>query len=141
MQIQPEVGATLGSNSILSITDRTVINLGSVRLEKFQFAADCTATPADADYTVNLQNAKPGQCVFYKVTATNQGNADANAVVINDAVPAYTKYKGGSVAREPVAQGTAPTEANGNVNYNVGTLTPGASATLKFAVTVDKAAP
>ncbi|MNG48063.1 hypothetical protein D3C78_29570 [compost metagenome] len=141
VQIQPEVGATLGSNSILSITDRTVINLGSVRLEKFQFAADCTATPADADYTVNLQNAKPGQCVFYKVTATNQGNADATAVVINDAVPAYTKYKGGSVAREPVAQGTAPTEANGNVNYNVGTLTPGASATLKFAVTVDKAAP
>lgn len=141
VQIQPEVGATLGSNSILSITDRTVINLGSVRLEKFQFAADCTATPADADYTVNLQNAKPGQCVFYKVTATNQGNADATAVVINDAVPAYTKYKGGSVAREPAAQGTAPTEANGNVNYNVGTLTPGASATLKFAVTVDKAAP
>ncbi|MEG1488063.1 hypothetical protein [Acinetobacter sp.] len=141
VQIQPEAGATLGSNSILSITDRTVINLGSVRLEKFQFAADCTATPADADYTVNLQNAKPGQCVFYKVTATNQGNADATAVVINDAVPAYTKYKGGSVAREPVAQGTAPTEANGNVNYNVGTLTPGASATLKFAVTVDKAAP
>lgn len=141
VQIQPEVGAALGSNSILSITDRTVINLGSVRLEKFQFAADCTATPADADYTVNLQNAKPGQCVFYKVTATNQGNADATAVVINDAVPAYTKYKGGSVAREPVAQGTAPTEANGNVNYNVGTLTPGASATLKFAVTVDKAAP
>lgn len=141
VQIQPEAGATLGSNSILSITDRTVINLGSVRLEKFQFAADCTATPADADYTVNLQNAKPGQCVFYKVTATNQGNADATAVVINDAVPAYTKYKGGSVAREPAAQGTAPTEANGNVNYNVGTLTPGASATLKFAVTVDKAAP
>lgn len=141
VQIQPEVGATLGSNSILSITDRTVINLGSVRLEKFQFAADCTATPADADYTVNLQNAKPGQCVFYKVTATNQGNADATAVVINDAVPAYTKYKGGSVAREPAAQGTAPTEANGNVNYNVGTLTPSASATLKFAVTVDKAAP
>lgn len=141
VQIQPEVGAALGSNSILSITDRTVINLGSVRLEKFQFAADCTATPADADYTVNLQNAKPGQCVFYKVTATNQGNADATAVVINDAVPAYTKYKGGSVAREPVAQGTAPTEANGNVNYNVGTLTPGAYATLKFAVTVDKAAP
>lgn len=141
VQIQPEAGATLGSNSILSITDRTVINLGSVRLEKFQFAADCTATPADADYTVNLQNAKPGQCVFYKVTATNQGNADATAVAINDAVPAYTKYKGGSVAREPAAQGTAPTEANGNVNYNVGTLTPGASATLKFAVTVDKAAP
>ena len=141
VQIQPEAGATLGSNSILSITDRTVINLGSVRLEKFQFAADCTATPADADYTVNLQNAKPGQCVFYKVTATNQGNADATAVAINDAVPAYTKYKGGSVAREPAAQGTAPTEANGNVNYNVGTLTPGAFATLKFAVTVDKAAP
>lgn len=141
VQIQPEASAALGSNSILSITDRTVINLGSVRLEKFQFAADCTATPADAAYTVNLQNAKPGQCVFYKVTATNQGNADATAVVINDAVPAYTKYKSGSVAREPVAQGTVPTEANGNVNYNVGTLTPGTSATLKFAVTVDKAAP
>ncbi|BCU64221.1 hypothetical protein F941_02178 [Acinetobacter bouvetii DSM 14964 = CIP 107468] len=139
VQIQPEAGAVLGSNSILSITDRTVINLGSVRLEKFQFAADCTAVPADADYTINLQNAKPGQCVFYKVTATNQGNAGATAVVINDAVPAYTTYKTGSIARDPVTQGTAPTEAGGNVNYNVGTLTPGASATLKFAVTVDKA--
>ena len=138
VQIQPEANAVLGSNSILSITDRTVINLGSVRLEKFQFAADCTAAPVDADYTANLQNAKPGQCVFYKVKATNQGNADATAVVINDAVPAYTKYKTGSVAREPAAQGTTPTEANGNVNYNVGTLTPGAFATLKFAVTVDK---
>ncbi|MGA8882290.1 MAG: hypothetical protein WB445_01505 [Acinetobacter sp.] len=141
VQIQPEAGAKLGSNSILSITDRTVINLGSVRLEKFQFAADCTATPADADYTVNLQNAKPGQCVFYKVTATNQGNADATAVVINDAVPAYTIYKNGSIARNPLTQGDAPTESGGNVNYKVGTLTPGTSATLKFAVTVDKAAP
>jgi len=134
VQIQPESGAALGSNSILSITDRTVINLGSVRLEKFQFAADCTAAPADADYTVNLQNAKPGQCVFYKVTATNQGNADATAVVINDAVPAYTTYKTGSIARNPLTQGDAPTESGGNVNYKVGTLTPGTSATLKFAV-------
>ncbi len=141
VQINPETGATLGSNSILSITDRTVINLGSVRLEKLQVAADCTVTPTDSEYTGNLQNAKPGQCVFYKVTATNQGNADATAVMINDAVPAYTTYKVGSVARDPSTQGAAPTETSGNVSYNVGTLIPGAYATLKFAVTVDKATP
>ncbi|MDD2940605.1 MAG: hypothetical protein PHW49_07720, partial [Acinetobacter harbinensis] len=130
VKIQPETSATLGSNSILSITDRTVINLGSVRLVKTQgLSANCTDQPT-AYVSTNLA-AKPGQCVYYKIVASNDGNADATNVVISDTVPNYTQLYTGSL------KPAQATELKGQISYNADRLTPAASATLEFAVKVD----
>lgn len=111
------------------VTDRTVINLGQVRLVKTQAVSDCTTAPTNYGMT-DLQ-AKPGQCVYYKIVATNDGNANATNVVIADMVPSYTKLYSGSL------KPAAATETNGQVSYTVNTLTPAATATLEFAVKVD----
>lgn len=121
-----------GNNKPLevSITDRTVINLGSVRLVKTQgLSANCTDQPT-AYVSTNLA-AKPGQCVYYKIVASNDGNADATNVVISDTVPNYTQLYTGSL------KPAQATELKGQISYNADRLTPAASATLEFAVKVD----
>ncbi len=111
------------------VTDRTVINLGQVRLVKTQAVAECATVPTVYG-TTDLQ-AKPGQCVYYKIVATNDGNANATNVVIADMVPSYTQLYSGSL------KPAAATQTNGQVSYTVNTLTPATSATLEFAVKVD----
>jgi trimeric autotransporter adhesin len=112
------------------VTDRTVINLGQVRLLKTQaLSADCSTAPT-AYVTTDLK-AKPGECVYYRIVATNEGNADAKSVTITDMVPSYTVLQAGSI--KP-AEATA---SNGQISYAVGTLTPASSATLDFAVKVE----
>ncbi|MCK4107948.1 DUF11 domain-containing protein [Acinetobacter radioresistens] len=111
------------------VTDRTVINLGQIRLVKTQAVADCTTTPTVYG-TTDLQ-AKPGQCVYYKIVATNDGNASATNIVISDMVPSYTKLFTGSLKPASAIQ------TNGQVRYTVNTLTPATSATLEFAVKID----
>ena len=113
----------------VTVTDRTIINLGQVRLVKTQgLSANCSDQPT-AYVSTNLA-AKPGQCVYYKIVASNDGNANATNVVISDTVPSYTKLYG-------TVEPTGATQSNGQISYNVGMLTPAASATLKFAVKVD----
>ena len=112
------------------ITDRTVINLGQVRLVKSQaLSADCTTVPSTF-VTTNLK-AKPGTCVYYRIVATNDGNANAENVVLTDMVPSYTVLQSGSIKPAEAK------EANGQISYAAGTLTPAASVTLEFSVKVD----
>lgn len=111
------------------VTDRTVINLGQVRLLKTQaLSADCTTAPTT--YVTTDLKAKPGECVYYRIVATNEGNAEAKNVTLTDMVPSYTVLQAGSI------KPAAATESNGQISYAVGTLTPAASATLDFAVKV-----
>lgn len=118
--------------SNVSITDRTVINLGQVRLVKTQaLSAKCESVPTA--YAETKLDAKPGDCVYYKIVASNDGNADAENVVITDMVPSYTAYLTGSA--DPAA--AAPATGTKELKYAVGTLTPAATAELKFAVQVD----
>lgn len=118
--------------SNVSITDRTVINLGQVRLVKTQaLSAKCESVPTA--YAETKLDAKPGDCVYYKIVASNDGNADAENVVITDMVPSYTAYLADSA--DPAA--AAPATGTKELKYAVGTLTPAATAELKFAVQVD----
>ena len=112
------------------ITDRTVINLGQVRLTKSQAVSTCGTAPTTY-VTTNLP-AKPGECVYYKIDAINDGNANATNVVISDMVPSYTTIHPDSVKPNPGAS-----ESGGKVSYTVSTLAPATTATLEFAVKVD----
>ncbi|CAM3031750.1 DUF11 domain-containing protein [Acinetobacter celticus] len=113
------------------ITDRTVINLGQVRLTKSQAVSACGTAPTT--YVTTNLTAKPGECVYYKIDAINDGNVNASDVVISDTVPSYTTIYQGSVKPNPGAS-----ESGGKVSYTVSTLTPAATATLEFAVKVDQ---
>ncbi|MQW92009.1 DUF11 domain-containing protein [Acinetobacter sp. dk771] len=114
----------------VSITDRTVVTLGQVRLTKTQgLSADCTTAPTT--YVTTDLKAEPGQCVFYKITAANDGNEDAKTIVISDSVPSYTTLQPGSL------KPTEAKESNGQISYTVDLLKPAESVDLQFGVKVD----
>lgn len=133
----------------VSITDLTTVNLGQVRLVKTQTVGNCDPKLAPTvGYVMTNIQAKPGECVYYSITATNDGNVNAESVMISDMVPSYTSYIPESISpavgqidsttNEPVVGTTkAPTTTDKKVKYNVGTLSPAQTTSLKFAVKVD----
>ncbi|MBQ4822936.1 DUF11 domain-containing protein, partial [Aquimarina sp. MMG016] len=79
--------------------------------------------------TVNNSTPNEGDIVTYTITVTNNGAAQATALVVNDPLPAGVTY-----TSDAPSQGSyAP--ASGN--WDVGTLDNGATATLDIVVSVD----
>lgn len=125
----------------LENTDLTTVNDGQVRLVKKQaLDATCDGT-ADSAYTMNTIQAKPGECVVYQITATNEGNVTVTDVVINDSTPAYTTHK--VAGDKPLATNAMITAqpadgASGSVKAAQSPLAPNATATLEFLVKIDQ---
>jgi uncharacterized repeat protein (TIGR01451 family) len=132
-----------------SATDTTTVTDG-LALLKEQVAVSCAAAGAHSGYTTAAipQGAAtaPGQCIAYRITATNTAAQTITLVVINDLVPANTKMRyscsGNGVASPSVsvgsmAGGSAADGASGTVSANVGTLTSTQSAVLYFCVRID----
>lgn len=136
------ITVTPTAGSAVKVDDKTTVNLGQVRLLKEQsLDANCDGTEDGgvASYTQNSISAKPGQCVIYRITATNDGNVPVTNVVINDASPQYTKISLPAASNDGTT-GTVTTpaaNATGTVTNTVGSLAPAASAKLKFGVKVD----
>jgi uncharacterized repeat protein (TIGR01451 family) len=77
--------------------------------------------------------AKPGQTLLYTITVANLGPAAATGVAVIGAVPEGTTFLGA----EPAGIYAAPAVGgSGPVRWDVGTLSSGASATLKLNVIV-----
>lgn len=75
----------------------------------------------------------PGQTLTYTLVVTNSGSVAALGVRVLDPVPSSTSYAGALTA----SAGTGSFDpVNNRVVFDVGSLAPGASATLSFAVTV-----
>ena len=75
----------------------------------------------------------PGQTLTYTLAVTNAGSAPALGVRVVDPVPSSTRYAGALAA----SAGTGSFDpVNNRVVFDVGSLAPGAAATLSFAVTV-----
>ncbi|TEU25583.1 beta strand repeat-containing protein [Alkanindiges illinoisensis] len=131
----------------LKVTDVTTINNGQIRLLKEQaLDANCDGTEDSglASYTQGTISAKPGTCVIYRITATNDGSVPVTTLVINDATPAFTTL---AAAPTPSNDGTTGTVtapaagATGNVSNPVGNLAPTATAKLKFGVKINPVTP
>jgi uncharacterized repeat protein (TIGR01451 family) len=81
--------------------------------------------------------AVPGACIDYQITVQNLGSANATAVTVSDATPAFTTLSTtpavtlGTISAPIPAMGSA-----GTVTATVGTLTPGQSAVLTFGVKI-----
>ena len=130
-------------------TDLTTVTTGQVRLVKEQALVDCTTgtTSTPITYTQNTVSAKPGQCVRYRITATNDGNLDVTNVVISDQTPSYTKLKAvaSGAGQSPLTTNATlsstsiQTEgATGTVAAEKTPLTPTSSAALEFVIKVDQ---
>ncbi|PBI85131.1 hypothetical protein BKP43_48530 [Variovorax boronicumulans] len=129
-----------------SATDVTTVITGQMRLVKTQALdtnCDGTEVPSSSAPLV----AKPGECIVYRVVATNEGAAPVTNMSINDAVPAYTSFTGATqppAANQCTSTGvtgtalayssTATTVACGSASN---TVAPGGSATLLFSVKVN----
>jgi uncharacterized delta-60 repeat protein/uncharacterized repeat protein (TIGR01451 family) len=70
-----------------------------------------------------------GSPFTYNVSVTNRGAVNATNVVLTDTLPAGVSYVGST------ASNGTPNESGGVVTDNVGTLAPGATATLTINVT------
>lgn len=128
-----------------SATDLSTVVTGQMRLDKLQ-ALDAACTGTVVPVAAAALAAKPGQCIVYRIVATNQGAAPVTQMSINDAVPAYTSLTG---ATQPAAQcssvNTAPLLTNANYAATattvscgpVATVQPGGTATLSFSVKVN----
>ena len=124
-----------------SATDVTTIINGQLLLEKWQaLDAGCDGTPDAAYVQADLTTgALPGACIRYEITITNTGTAPVTNVIVTDATPSNTTYSAATPAF--TSQGTVTSEpaggATGSIVVDVGTLAPGASATIRFGVRID----
>ena len=128
-----------GAPTPVTVTDTTTVNAGQVRLEKTQaMDANCDGT-IEGSYVTTSLSAKPGECISYQITATNQGSTNVTGLTIDDTVPTYTTMvadsttNGGTTGTVSPASGSAATASN-----NVGILAPLSSAKLVFRVKVDQ---
>ena len=138
-----------GTCNAPSATDVSTVVTGQIRVVKTQaLDANCDGIADVAgSFAATLITAKPGQCIIYKVVATNEGTAPITNLSINDAVPPFTTL----VVTQPAAKcvtsagitgATAPAyvgPAGASVvscGSAANTVAPGATLELDFAVLI-----
>ena len=134
------------THSSISNTDLTTVTEGQVRLVKEQVLVNC-ATGMGGTYAQTTVSAKPGECVKYRIVATNEGNATVTNVVISDNTPSYTTLKAISGVSPLATSATLQNTGNyvdgytGTVSAEQSPLAPNASATLEFVIKVNPLTP
>ena len=132
---------TSAAPAAAAATDSTTVIAGNVTLVKAQgLDAACTGTAPGGFGTTTLSTgAVPGACIQYQITVTNAGSANATAVTVSDATPAYTTlFTAPAVSIGAITPPTPAVGAAGTVTATVGTLTPGQSAVLTFGVKIQQ---
>lgn len=137
------------STSPTGNTPFEVLISGAFILEKYQATSawagsDCGTAPAATSYVKTGISQTPGNCIWYKVVATNGSTADVTNVKINDTTPTNTTYGGGAACtKEGTVTGTPaltnPTIGQtGTVDCSAWTTVPAGTWTqLEFAVRIN----
>ena len=134
-------GYTITAPAPTVAVDSTTVIAGNLTLVKEQALATNCSTPGA--YGTGTLSAKPGECVFYRITATNVGSIDATSVVVSDLTPTFTTInttatvKIGAAAAIP-ATITPVATATGAISASIGTLLPAQTAVLTFSVKLDQ---
>ncbi|WP_216819544.1 hypothetical protein [Vibrio sp. ArtGut-C1] len=136
---------TLANGTAVSDTasDTTTVTQSDVVIVKRQALDDnCDGTPDTNGFVLTRFNVMPGQCVLYQLTATNQGDETRFNVTLRDRTQPFTVYAvAGQACTNPDgscdAAILAPVDGEeGDIEANVGGLTPGEQARLVFGVKV-----
>ena len=118
-----------------------------MRLVKTQaLDVDCDGTEVPASSAA--LTAKPGECIVYRVVATNEGSAAVSNMSVHDTVPAYTSLTGATQPSERcTSTGVTPaftTASNYTTSGNAvacgsasNSVLPSGTATLTFSVKVN----
>ena len=163
VKVQAPVNATVGTQNpvvltfspvqyngqnhpVLTNTDLTTVTAGQVRLVKDQYLANCAnGTAISGTYTQATVSAKPGECVRYRIVATNEGNATVTNVVISDNTPSYTTLKAVTTsgtespkATNATLGGISADGTTGTVSATQSSLAPNATSSLEFVIKVDE---
>jgi uncharacterized repeat protein (TIGR01451 family) len=154
-------GATAGATDVVTIsaaggcggsattsstaTDTTTVIVGQVRVLKTQaIDHNCDGTPSlpagdprlvGASFTPDPMQAHPGECLLYRVTATNEGLGNVVELSLADTLPSYTNFSAGPTCTEGSGSYTAPTFRCAGVTPQI-QLAPAESATMQFRVQV-----
>lgn len=130
-----------------SAKDLTSAVTGQMRLTKTQaLDAACNGT-VGTQAASPITAAKPGNCIVYQVTATNQGTSTVTNLSINDALPQYTSLNATQPSVTCTSTGIAPALTNSNYGTASGAVScgsannavsPGGTATLTFEVKINQ---
>lgn len=105
--------------------DSNTVNVSISGNPQLTLSKQATGVPAPAP--------APGQTFTYELQVRNAGNSDAKGVVVVDPIPSGASFAEGLTA----SVGTGGFDSvNNRVVFQVGTLAPGATATLTFLVKV-----
>lgn len=152
-------GATLNSSGVVTITvsdpdpapncgtqtltDTATVTSGQISVSKLQIK-DATCLGTAVPISAASISAKPGECVIYKVVATNNGSSGTNNVSVNGVVPAYTTYatnQPGLQCASSNLTGTAVAFSQSGGTLACGSasnaLAPSGTITLQYAVKVN----
>lgn len=127
----------IGTGSLtVSVNDITTVQAGDLAIDKSQ-RIQGSGNPYG---TANL-NADPGEVIEYQIVVTNQGSAPVNTINVTDNTPNYTTMEGtasvssGNVS--PTIDNQPADGTTGAIEVSVGSLAPGESFTVTFAVQVN----
>jgi uncharacterized repeat protein (TIGR01451 family) len=130
-----------------SATDVTTVITGQIRLVKTQ-ALDTNCDGIEVPVLSAPLTAKPGECLVYRVVATNEGASPVTNLTINDVVPAYTSLTGTVQPAAPctstgvtpaftIADFTTPSASSVKCGTTTNTVNPSGTATMTFSVRVN----
>jgi uncharacterized repeat protein (TIGR01451 family) len=154
-------GASAGATDVVSVaatggcagtpttsntaTDSTLVVVGQVRVQKSQAVDhDCNGTaslpPGDArtvggSFSSEAMQAKPGECLLYRIVATNEGLGNVIELVLADTLPDYTDFSAGPACTKGTGSYSAPTFRCSDAAPQI-QLAPAESATMEFRVQV-----
>jgi uncharacterized repeat protein (TIGR01451 family) len=122
----------------VAVDTTTVINSNLTIVKAQALDTGCTGPTGSTVYSTGSVNAKPGQCVDYQITVTNQGTTNATTVVVSDSTPTYTTLSTAvATTAGTIAAGAPAVGGTGSLSANVGTLTPGQTAIVTFGVMIN----
>ncbi len=125
-----------GSASVIDVTTIALMEINIVKEQAPDFGCDGTI---DGSYGVTGFAVEPGNnCVSYRLTATNAGQAVAYNVDVADATPAFTEYAGvASCSQSGCAVSEPAIGGQGNIVASIPSLAAGAQLILEFSVRVE----
>jgi len=106
--------AVVDGTARVSNTDVTVVSTAQLRIDKTGAVdADCDGTP-ETDFTTATLQARPGECILWKVTVVDMGSEPVCNVTVYDAAPPFTRIAGSpQIVAEPAPGGVGACTVTG----------------------------